>query len=133
MKVVDLNGREHGWNLNGLRPKNNDIRPRSQHHLRARNLLKSLFPTDQILEEVPLPGTRLRADFYLPMRKLAIEVHGEQHYKFIQYFHGSKKGFLRAKKNDQDKILWFQNNNIQVVELPYTETDNEWRRRIQRR
>jgi hypothetical protein len=130
MKVRDLNGREHSWNLSGHVPPKNDTYRRSQYHLRARALLLEMFPLDQILEEVPLPGTRLTADFYLPLRKMLIEVHGEQHYKYIPHFHGNRAGFIRSKKNDANKEEWCQINNIEYIALKHTDSDEEWEQNV---
>src|SRR4051812_24132089 len=104
MRVKGLDGREYPWNLTGLQVNADDTRPRSSLHLAARQLLSDMYPVSPILEEVPLPGTgSLRADFYLPHRKVMIEVQGEQHYKYSKRMHGSKAGFLEACKRDVDK------------------------------
>ena len=129
-KVKDLSGKTHSWNLVGYSVDKNSSTPKSNPHKLARELLKNEFPTDPILEEVPLPGEHLFFDFYLPRRKLAIEVHGEQHFKFIQHFHGDKAGFLRAKANDQRKISWCELNSIKIIILKDTESQDEWRNRI---
>lgn len=130
MKVVDFDGREHRWPPSGHEVLLDDLRKRSELHLRTRNILNALYPTQRVLEEVPLPGTRLTLDFYLPQRQLCIEVHGEQHYKFVSHFHGDRMGFARAKTNDSKKIAWCHLNNLRVVELPFNESDDEWREKI---
>lgn len=130
MKVKDLDGREHPWNLTGYVPPENSTRPRSKFHVSARELLQSMYPTDRILEEVPLPGMRLFGDFYLPLRKMMVEVHGEQHYKYTPHFHGTVQAFMKSKKNDERKKKWCQLNNISLVILPHSETEDEWRERI---
>ncbi|NCV19550.1 MAG: hypothetical protein EBW42_12500 [Rhodobacterales bacterium] len=35
-----------------------------------------------------------------------IEVHGEQHYEFSAFFHGTKLNFIKHKKRDKDKKQW---------------------------
>lgn len=130
MKTLDLNGKEHIWNLTGYVPLTNETRPRSSLHLDARQVLQEQFPTDRILEEVSIPGHHLFLDFFIPRIKLAIEVHGEQHYKFVAHFHENLAGFARAKKNDNDKIAWCRLNNIKHVVFPHTESPNEWRTKI---
>ena len=37
------------------------------------------YPLDPILEDITIPDTRLSLDFYLPQRKIAFEIQGEQH------------------------------------------------------
>jgi len=131
MKVKDLNGRTYTWPPNGYQIARDDIRPRSEYHLRCRSLLHSLYPTQPILEEVPLPSEQLFIDFYLPNRKIAVEVHGEQHYQYVQHFHKNPIGFAQAKARDERKRQWCIINNIVLIELPYMENDDEWRNRIE--
>jgi hypothetical protein len=89
--------------------------------------------TGPVLEEVWLPGSgNLRADFYVPHVRMMVEVHGEQHLRYIPYFHGSLAGYLKAKRRDRDKSEWCQINNIRLLVLLDTETDHEWRHRIAR-
>lgn len=130
-KVVDTKGKTHSWNLVGHQVNLDDIRPRSALHRRARAILKQMYPTDNILEEVPLPGERLTFDFYLPLRKMAIEVNGEQHYFQTDHFHASRADFLKGRANDARKAEWAQLNNISLICLPYNEDDDEWKRRIE--
>lgn len=137
MKVIGINGKEYAWNLTGYDVFNDDKRKRSKFHIRARNLLKELFNSYRILEEVKLPGSTelhrksvLYLDFYIPSIKLAIEVHGQQHYEFCDFFHRSKADFLKAKARDEDKIEWCKINDINIVILNYKESDDEWRQRI---
>ena len=83
MRVIDLNGEYSNWKITGHIPKANDKRLRSQYHLKARSLLKEIYPTCPILEEVPISIRRsetLFLDFYIPLHSLCVEVHGEQHY-----------------------------------------------------
>src|SRR4030042_6223085 len=103
MKVKDFNNKEYNFPPRGYERPLNDSRAVSDPHLRARNLLRQLYPLQSILEEVPLCGTNLRADFYLPFNKLIIEVHGQQHYKDTRYFFATKLDFIHAQHNDQIK------------------------------
>lgn len=137
MKVLGINGKEYTWNLAGYNIFNDDKRKRSQYHIRARNLLKELFNSYRILEEVKLPGSTalnrksvLYIDFYIPTVKLAIEVHGKQHYEYSPFFHKNMADFLKAKARDEDKIEWCQLNEIRIVILDYRKTDDEWRKEI---
>ena len=130
MKVVDSNGRWYNFPPSGHMPCLDDTRKRSQPHLDARALLKSIYPTQRILEEVPLPGMLLHADFYIPSKNAIVEVHGRQHYEFVAHFHGDRMGFLRSKINDVIKGDWCDLNNILLIILPY-DKQNEWRNIIE--
>lgn len=131
MKVLGLDGKEYNWPPNGHITYPNELRERSEPHLRCRNLLKELFPAILTLEEVPIPGSDgLRVDFFLVATKTVVEVHGEQHYKFIPFFHGTKIKFFESKNRDKKKINWCVENNIKLVELPHYESIEEWRARF---
>jgi hypothetical protein len=79
------------------------------------------------MEEVGLPGSNgLRLDFYLPLRRLAIEAHGQQHYRYVMHFHGTMMGFLRSRERDQKKRDWCSINGIDLVELPFSEKPDDW-------
>jgi hypothetical protein len=132
MDVVNLDGDIVSWHLTGHIAKGR-IAHKSSYHLLARGLLIDLFPTLQILEEVSIPLKRnetLYLDFYIPLSKLCIEVHGEQHYKFIPFYHGNIMSFLKAQKKDREKKEWCDNNNIRYIELPYNENQEQWINRI---
>lgn len=138
MKVTGLNGRIYAWNLSGYDIKADDNRKRSKYHLRARNLLKEIYHSYRILEEVKLPGSTashrkgvLYLDFYIPQIMKAIEVHGQQHYEFCSFFHKNLADFTIAKAKDEDKIEWCHLNNIDVVVLKYSDNDEEWRNQIE--
>jgi very-short-patch-repair endonuclease len=136
MKIRDLNNEVHKWNLQGHVVRANEQRPRSKLHLTARDLLSRLFPTVQVLEEVPAPITRnekLFFDFYINTLKLVIEVHGVQHYKFNSLFHTSAQDFANQRKRDLRKREWCEYNNITYVELPYNENEEQWKYRILQR
>lgn len=137
MKVLGINGIEYSWNLSEYDIFNDDKRKRSKYHIRARQLLKELFNSYRILEEVKLPGSTERhkksvlyLDFYIPNIKLAIEVHGQQHYEYSPFFHKSRADFLKSKARDEDKIDWCQLNDIRLITLKYSESEDEWRKRI---
>ena len=125
MRVKDLEGNSYSWSLEGY-TVDEDKRPRSEFHLTARELISRLFPTLQILEEVPIKinrGSTQYLDFYLPMRKVCIEVHGQQHYSYNSLFHSGPMGFVHQKKLDRQKIEWCDINGIGYIELKYSEQD----------
>ena len=129
MKVIGLDGKTYNWIYAGNTCE--EELNRSSLHIRARKLIKSMFPLDRIMEEVHLPGSYgLRLDFFLPTRMIAIEVHGEQHYKFNPFFYTTKMDFIKAKKRDANKVEWCQINNIRIAELPYDKGDLEWQKKI---
>lgn len=133
MIVIDLLGNKSKWKMDGNVILHIDTRNRSSIHIQARNLLKDIFPTTLILEEVPIylrPGHIAYLDFYINQFKLAIEVHGIQHYKYNSFFHSSAADFMSQKKRDIDKKQWCENNLIKYIEFPYNEDIEQWKIKI---
>lgn len=135
MNIIGIDGKNYIWNPVGSEAETTN---RSSLHIKAKDLLKEIFPFDRIFEEVSLPGSKdrfgrklLRADFFIPNRNLLIEVHGEQHFKFNKFFYSSQLEFYKAKARDIDKKEWCLLNNIRLVELNYNEDINDWRRKIE--
>lgn len=125
MKTVGLDGSEYKLSLTGL-ISNGSLQNKSSFHLEARSKLKYIYPTLQILEEVPVYVRRnelLYLDFFIPLSKKCIEVHGEQHYSFIPFYHRSRLDFLKQQKRDRDKKEWCHLNGITYIELSYTEIE----------
>ena len=137
MKAKGFNGREYTWNLSKYDVYNDDNKRRSKHHLRARRIIRELYSSYRILEEVKLPGSTashkrsvLYLDFFIPVIKIGLEVHGRQHYDHIPFFHKTKKDFLLSQARDEDKHDWCELNGIKLVVLKYSDNDDEWRSKI---
>lgn len=134
MKIHNLDGRVINWSLTGHVVTNaNDRAIRSDLHLSARQLLRETFPTLDILEEVPIQlrkNTIVYLDFYLPLRKLCVEIQGQQHFKYIPFYHGSPAGFLKAKKRDSDKKLWCDINGINIIYFRWDEKIEDWKAKL---
>jgi len=131
MMTMGLDGVEYKLTFNGLTAKSS-LNNKSSFHLLARDIIKEAFPTLQILEEVPIHIRKseiLYIDFFVPLTKKCIEVHGEQHYEFTPFYHRSKLDFLKQQKRDREKQEWCHINNITYIELPYNKT-HEWTEKI---
>lgn len=134
MRVVGLNGSEYSIDLK----KYSNQRPRcSKYHKAAREVLSEKFNGYSVYEEVKLPGSvnpanrsALYLDFFIPNANLGIEVHGEQHFKFVPYFHKSKAGWLYAQMRDRQKISWCELNGIELVVFRFDESKEDWRKQI---
>ncbi len=138
MKITGINGKEYVWNLSSYDVKKDDSRKRSKYHLRARSLLKEIYHSYRILEEVKLPGSTakhrrgvLYLDFYIPQIKKAFEIHGQQHYEYNAFFHKNMADFILAKAKDEDKIEWCTLNSIDLIVLKYSDSDEHWRTHIE--
>lgn len=140
MKIIGLDGKEHKITFCGKTSANKNDESRSKLHLKARELIEKTFPFDNIHEEVTLPGSKkgasgslLYADFFLPSRKLIVEVNGRQHDEYIKFFHKNKLEFYKAQARDRNKKEWCELNNITIVYLNHNESEEEWAAKINER
>lgn len=132
MNVKDLDDKWIDWQLTGNMVKGS-LEHKSSYHLLARSIIKQAYPTMQILEEVPIHPRKsetMYLDFYLPLIKKCIEVHGEQHYRFVPYYHHTVLTFLQAQKRDKDKREWCSINGIAYISLPYNEDSTTWKQKV---
>lgn len=56
----------------------------------------------------------LYIDIYIPQLRVAIECHGEQHFKPVKHF-GGLQGYKNQLANDALKAKWCKNNQISLV------------------
>ena len=67
----------------------------------VKNVLYDNWFADVVFEEFPVAGTRLTFDFFNATRNIAVEVDGNQHYKYNKFFHSnSRQNFLSQLKRD---------------------------------
>jgi hypothetical protein len=67
-------------------------------------------------------GTRLRFDFYNANKKIAVEINGAQHTKYVPFFHKRRSNFVSQIRRDQQKIDFCELNDIKLVEI-YSEEE----------
>ena len=95
-----------------------DGQSRSKIQFQAKQFLKKHWINHIVFEEFPVAGTKLSLDFYNANKKIAVEVQGKQHTKYVPFFHGSNKiNYLNQLKRDRDKLKFCEINNIQLVEI----------------
>jgi very-short-patch-repair endonuclease len=95
-----------------------DKKCRSKIQKRVKDLLNEHWFADIVFEEMPVIGTRLTIDFYNANKKIALEVDGNQHYKFNKFFHGnSRLKFLAQLQRDDKKEYFCEINNIKLVRI----------------
>jgi hypothetical protein len=129
MKVYSLKGNQVRWKLDGYAIGQKPAQLCSTYHLEARTLLLQIFPVDIILEEVPIPESDLRLDFFLPHKRLAVEVDGQQHETYTPFFHQTKARFLHAQSNDKIKDSWCETNQIKIVHLKWDDEES-WKNQL---
>ena len=95
-----------------------DGQSRSKIQFQAKQFLKKHWSNHIVFEEFPVAGTKLSLDFYNANKKIAVEVQGKQHTKYVPFFHGSNKiNYLNQLKRDRDKLKFCEINDIQLVEI----------------
>lgn len=99
---------------------------RSKIQKRVKDLLHSYWDADVVFEEFPVAGTRMTFDFYNANKKIALEVDGNQHYKFNKFFHSnSRQNFLSQLQRDEYKEYFCEINQIRLVRIVESDTLNE--------
>jgi hypothetical protein len=71
-----------------------------------------------------LPGN-LEIDGYNDELKLGFEYNGEQHYRYVNYFHKNQEDFLKRKNDDNLKKKLAIESNIALIIIPYTKSKND--------
>jgi hypothetical protein len=130
MIINHINGTKGEWTPHLQKRRISD--DKSSYHLACRGLLKEIFPTVVILEEVTIPINPREIsylDFYIPVNNLAIEVHGSQHYTFNAHFHKDFRDLIYQKNKDKKKLEWCSINKILLIELKYKE-EELWKAQI---
>lgn len=64
-----------------------------------------------------------RYDIYLPLYNLIIEVHGVQHYEFVEHFHKTEEVFLLKKEIDTKKEAFAREMGYNYMIIDYKEAD----------
>lgn len=103
-----------------------DKKCRSKIQKRVKDLLHRHWISDIVFEELPVLGTRMTIDFYNANKKLAIEVDGNQHYKYNKFFHSnSRQNFLSQLQRDEKKEYFCEINQIRLVRILERDTLDE--------
>lgn len=100
-----------------------DGKSRSKIQFNVKQFLKKYWANYIVFEEFPVAGTKLSLDFYNANKRIAIEVQGQQHVKYVPFFHGNNKiNYINQLKRDSDKLKFCEINDIHLVEI-YKESE----------
>lgn len=110
-QIITWDIRESSW------PMKSSAACRSKIQFEIGKIIKQRFPLDPVLEDITIPETRLSLDFYVPHRKIAVEVQGEQHDEMNPFFHKSNADFEEQKNRDELKRFFCELNGIKIVEI----------------
>ena len=100
---------------------------RSKFQRNVRSYLYKHWRYDAVYEEFRVAGTQLTLDFYNHTKKIAIEVQGAQHLKFVKHFHKTRANFVRQIRRDNKKMDFCELNDIKLIEIyPDDELSEEY-------
>ena len=84
-------------------------------------MIEDLFPNEPIINQAsPSWLEWMRFDIFLPMRKVAVEYQGIQHFKPVPHF-GGEEGLAKTKERDKKKLKLATENGIQIIYIYYNE------------
>ena len=117
MKFIDAYGRER--NLKNAKKYliNWDKPSRSKFQTRVKKFLYPFWLHDIVFEEFRVVGSRLTLDFYNANKKVAVEVQGEQHTKYVKFFHKNPFKYSDQLKRDEAKLHFCKSNDIKLAEI----------------
>ena len=101
-----------------------EAKSRSKFQSKVKSFLEPYWKNDIVFEEFRIVGTRLSLDFYNANKKVAVEVQGDKHVRYVKYFHKNRLKYLDQLKRDQKKLDFCELNDIKLVEVYTTDTIN---------
>ena len=117
MKFIDQYGKERNlknakkYLINWEKPS------RSKFQTNVKNFLRLYWENDIVFEEFRVVGSRLTLDFYNANKKIAVEVQGDQHTKFVNHFHKNHFKYSDQLKRDEQKLNLCKANKIKLAEV----------------
>lgn len=132
-----LSGQKGTWNKH-LTLKNiylyNDQHPEntleSKGEFECRKYLETVFglpfpKTRPDFLRNPVTGNNLEIDCFNQTLALGVEYNGKQHYSYSPFFHRNKDASTNQQYRDELKRRMCQENNITLIEVPYTIKPND--------
>lgn len=97
----------------------------SKLELQAKFILENIFkqPFVKVRPDFlknDVTGYNLELDLYNSNLKLAVEINGDQHYKFIPFFHRNKDAFTKQRYRDEMKKWKCEQAGITLIDVPYS-------------
>ena len=95
-----------------------DAKSRSKFQFNVKQFLEPYWSKHVVFEEFPIAGTRMSLDFFNANKKVAIEVQGAQHTKYVKFFHGNyKNNYIAQLDRDNQKLKFCEINDITLIEI----------------
>ena len=90
---------------------------RSKFQTQVKKFLYKYWKNDIVFEEFRVVGSRLSLDFYNANKKIAVEVQGAQHTKYVKFFHKNRLKYGDQLKRDEKKLDFCKANDIKLAEI----------------
>jgi hypothetical protein len=88
---------------------------------KVQSSVKSFFyqywHSDFCAEEFPVLGTKLSCDLINFDKKIAVETDGTFHYKYSEFHHKNRNGFINSINRDDTKEKWLSKNGFTVIRI----------------
>lgn len=95
-----------------------DKKSLSKFQFEVKQFLRQFWELNVVYEELKVPGSKMRIDFYNKTKGIAIEVDGAQHDNFSEYFHqGSRTVYRNQVIRDEKKDEFCELNEITLVRI----------------
>lgn len=131
MKFSKLNYPNNKVNVNLSKYKIDWEKGGSKPHLKVKQFLEPYWQCFQVVEEFPIPGSKLRIDILNASQKICIEISPSSSHDFNPFFHKSRvSGFLASLNRDEAKEGWILENGFQYICLGDEDLKNLTRERF---
>lgn len=116
-KLVNKNVKKYIINWHG--------KSRSNLQFKFKQFFYPYWKNHIVYEEFPVYGTMLKVDILNATKKIAVEIQGNQHESFNEFFHDhSRLKYLESIKRDVKKENWLTANKFKFIELYETDLES---------
>lgn len=74
-----------------------------------------IYGASNVLWELVIPELGQRFDIFLKQFGIAIEIDGEQHDRYVDFFHKDINGYMNGIHLDKTKMQWAKDNHVSVI------------------
>lgn len=117
MRLLNINGKLVNKNVTNYEIDWNE-KCRSKLQFKFKQFFYPYWKNHIVYEEFPVYGSLMKVDLLNATKRIAVEVNGDQHESFNEFFHNnSRMNYLQSIKRDCKKAQWLEKNNFKFIEL----------------
>ena len=124
MRLLNINGKLVNKNVR----KNLidwEAKSRSKLQFKFKQFFYPYWKNHIVYEEFPVYGSMLKVDILNATKRIAVEIQGNQHESFNEFFHDhSRLKYLQSIKRDVKKEKWLELNEFKFFELYESDLKN---------